>query len=218
MTSMQVGLLYESVLSDSPSLNILQIVARWRVADFDADAIGHAWQRVARRHDALRLVLNPLAEEGPSQELLADPRIDIETLDWTGFDRELASQRLSDWLETDRKQGIAMTDAPMWRVRVVRLPDCDVAMIWTFHHALLDGGGFRVVLRDLFKAYSEARTGTPEDLDPDPVPSFLRHCLDVAALDHGSARAFFARHLAGFDTPTRLAPVFAAESGQSRDD
>ncbi len=218
MTPMQLGLLYESALSDSPSLNILQIVARWPEADFDAAALFLAWQRVAARHDSLRLVLNPLADGDPTQDLIAEPRIDIEALDWTGDDRDAAGRRLAEWLETDRRQGIALSETPMWRVRAFRLPEGCVAMVWTFHHALLDGGGFRTVLGDLFKAYSEARKPRPVAVVPDPAPSFLRHCRDVAALDHGSARAFFAGHLAGFDTPNRLGEVFAAASPKTGGD
>ena len=49
--------------------------------------------------------------------------------------------------------------APLARLTLVRLGDAECRLLWTFHHAILDGRGFPVVLREVFDAYDAARAG-----------------------------------------------------------
>lgn len=210
LTPGQFGLLYESQLSGKPALNLLQVVVRFEGEALDCPSMARAWAQVTARHEALRLAFDPAAAEGPSQWLApsVDPALFLE--DWTNRDAASQDEALRDWLEDDRREGLSLKTAPCWRVTLFTL-GCDrAAMVWTFHHAMLDGNGYRRVLRDLFAVY-----------DGQSLPAlgsgFTDHARAVAALDHGPGLTFFREHLAGFDEPNQLDPIFAPSEGQTAD-
>lgn len=209
MTHSQLGLLFESQLSGKPALNVLQVLCRFEGEEPDAPALAAAWQDLAARHDVLRLQLNPLDPEGPSQSLMSGVVVDFARQDWSDQEAEVQEAALDLWLEQDRRQGIRHDCAPSWRVRLIRLQPMRSVMVWTFHHALLDGGGYRLLLRDLFALYQRRRAGGVPAPDAPGRPGFVDHCRAVAALDHGPAQDFFRRHLSGVDAPNVLDPVFA---------
>lgn len=209
MTSCQVGLLAESLLSGKPALNVLQVVVRFTGEEVDASALRAAWADLAARHQVLRLSLSPLDPAGPHQILHPEVKIAFETQDLAAC--AAPGDALPVWLEQDRRRGAASDRAPGWRVCLLGLGPGRKAMVWTFHHALLDGGGYRLLLRDLFRLYQIRRQGQVPAPPMPGQPDFLDHCRAVAALDHGPSQEFFRRHLAGFDTPNRLDPVFSPD-------
>lgn len=212
MTPSQVGLLVESLLSGKAALNVLQVLAHFDGETVDAAALRAAWGDLAARHQVLRLSLHPLDPAGPHQTAHPSVQIDYEHLDWTGSPAADPDALLDEWLEQDRRQAVPTEMAPCWRVRLIDLPGGGrQVMVWTFHHALLDGGGYRILLRDLFALYQAHRDGGALPQAGPAQPGFLDHCRAVAALDHRPAQEFFRQHLAGFDTPNALDPVFAPD-------
>lgn len=227
MTPTQAGLIIESQLSDRPALNIVQITARFDGAAPDADAMLGAWRAMAARHDTLRLSMQMLDPAGPHQRAVPEIEVDFARLDLAGPE----DTALEDWLEADRRQGVRIEHAPAWRVRLISLGKGDArdaggegdkrnegraVMVVTFHHALLDGGGYRLLLHEFFTAYAALRKGHEPRFDA-PAPAFLDHCAALSELDHAPGLEYFRQHLSGFDTPNRLDPVFAA-SGEADPD
>lgn len=206
LTQGQIGLLLESDLAGKPALNVLQVVVRFGGEPPDPLGLQQAWHQVAQRHDVLRLVVQPLAASGPHQRLMPEAEVDFQAI--------VLSGTLSDWLEADRRRGADVTARPNWRVRLLT-GEGPAAMVWTFHHALLDGGGYQLLLREVFALHDARQRGESVTLPP-PI-SFLDHCDALAQLDHTAARAYFREHLAGFDSPNRLAEVFRPPQGQTAD-
>ncbi|MCT4332750.1 amino acid adenylation domain-containing protein [Paracoccus sp. YLB-12] len=206
LTPTQIGLLAESTLSGKPALNLLQIVIRFEGEQLDEAAIRAAWQDLASRHQALRLSLSPLDPSGPRQFLHSHVDADVQAIDWTDMTRDAQEVEFQNWLEEDRRRSVACDWAPCWRVRLFWLASGSAIMVFTFHHALLDGGGYRILLRDLFQLYAAHRDGLP--LPERAGPDFADHCHALTMIDHDPARRFFREHLSGFETPNALDPVF----------
>ena len=209
MTPSQVGLLAESVLSGKPALNLLQIIARFQGEAVDEPAMRAAWQAMASRHPALRMSMDPLNPAGPRLTFHPAIEVDFAVLDWSHVPESRHEARLAEWIEQDRRQAVICDCAPCWRVRLIKCADDQATIVWTFHHALLDGSGYRIILRDMFDLYE----GCCADRSPPNVasdkPDFVTFCDAIAALDHTDAKIFFRDHLSGFDTPNRLDPIFA---------
>lgn len=211
MTHSQLGLLFESQLAGKPALNVLQVVARFDAEQVDADRLEAAWKQLAARHDVLRVRMNPLDPDGPSQDFLPEIQVDFAGQDWFDQPQDTQDEAFGLWLEQDRRQGIRHDGAPAWRVRLIHLAPMRSAMIWTFHHALLDGGGYRLLLDELFDIYDAVQ----DPSNPVTGPGFVDHCRAVATLDHSAARSFFRQQLQGFDSPNALDPVFAPSPSKS---
>ena len=74
-------------------------------------------------------------------------------------------------------------------------------IVWTFHHALLDGRSFPLVLREVFALYGAAAPGARPTCRSASVPRVhrVRRGLDLAA-----AEAYWRTYLSGFTAPTPL--------------
>ncbi|SDW11522.1 non-ribosomal peptide synthetase [Roseicitreum antarcticum] len=209
LTPAQAGLLLQSALSGIPALNVIQIVARFEGEDVNPRFMAQAWQAMADRHPALRLAIDAGAEEGPQQSVLPSVSVQMTTHDWshrTVGDQENA---LAHWLAADKTRGAAVDAVPNWRVAWLRLGARRSVLVWTFHHAVLDGTSFRLVLDDLFTVYDGLCNRRAARLAPLPAaPGFLDHCDAVAAQDKSAAVAHFRALLSGFDAPNALPATF----------
>ncbi len=107
---------------------------------------------------------------------------------------------------------------PLWRIVLVRLAVDDHRLVWTSHHALLDGRSRRLVLGELFALYEGSRRG--RDLSLGRPPPFGEHARWLAARDHGVSEGHWRGLLAGFHAPTPLpmarpSPAALAEEEES---
>ena len=184
---------------------VQQIVCRL-AEPIDVARLRDAWDWTARRHPALRTSFlwrnldRPRQRVTPSIPLPFDVR---EVRERSRLEREAALER---FLELDRERGFDLGEAPLFRLTHFVHAPADHVLVWTFHHVILDGRSHTLVLRDAFERYDRG-----DDYAPAPPRPFREHCEHVAARDVEPARAFWRRHLSGFDEATPL-PVPAAHS------
>ena len=98
------------------------------------------------------------------------------------------------------------TTPPLFRLTLIRRGPADFVLVWTFHHALLDGRSHRFVLEEAFAAYEAFRDGSYPSLLP--VRPFPEHVEWLRQQDPAAAEQYWRGVLAGFETPTPL-PVVA---------
>ncbi|MCU0816652.1 MAG: amino acid adenylation domain-containing protein [Cypionkella sp.] len=197
LTPAQIGLLYESVLADRPWINLEQIVVRLPKAP-RAEALHQAWRDTATRHEALRLIFDLHAADGPTQSLLPDPRLDLRHVDLSAQSDPAAEAQLAAFLAQDRAKGVAFGATPPWHVTLVRLPQDRAAMVWTIHHALIDGQSMALVLQDLFAHLDGSPAPAPA------APSLAQYLANRAAKPLSGAKAHFSTLLDGFAAPNAL--------------
>ena len=149
-------------------LNIEQVVCRTTEA-LNLPAFQIAWQAVMDHHPALRVGFSRDEHEEPQQEIHSPLKMPVVAEDR----RQLApSERESffeAWVEQDRQKNFNLSAAPLMRVTVLRFSDDAVTWVWTFHHILLDGRSFMLVLEDFFACYEAACAGKTATL-PERTP------------------------------------------------
>ena len=84
MTSMQMGLIYESTLVDQPWVNLEQIVCRLNDEPMQVEAMRAAWTSLAARHEALRCVFRWQGLDQPMQFVLDAPPVILKDVDLSG--------------------------------------------------------------------------------------------------------------------------------------
>ncbi|MFE3837883.1 non-ribosomal peptide synthetase [Pseudogemmobacter sonorensis] len=211
LTPSQIGLLFESRLAGKPGLNQLQVVVHLAAGPVSTPALRAAWDHVTAHHAALRLSLSPLAETGPVQTPVAALVPDFAEIPLPGRDSPEAEIRA--WIAADQADPPDPTRWPAWRVRLLRPARGAPVMVWSFHHALLDGGGYRLILQELLDSYAALRDGRAPPLLRSAGDGFLAHCARIETMDHAAGRRFFQAHLAGFDSPSALPGVLAPPPG-----
>ncbi len=200
LTPMQQGMLFETIALRRPWTNLQQIVCRLD-HDLDVDRLAAAWAAAQDRHPVLRSRFDWRRGDEPRQLIgeAGDPAtvVPLAVEDWSDVDEPEAPLRT--WLADDRRRGVDPEQAPVQRLQAIHLGGRRAVLVWTFHHALLDGRSFTRVLEDVFDHYD---TGSMSE--PGLEAPFARHAQAMAERLLEPERDYFAQLLKGVQGPTEL--------------
>lgn len=201
LTPMQQGMVFETIGQRRPWTNLQQIVCRLHET-IDIPRLTEAWAAAQTVHPVLRsgFVLN----DGPMPTQVIEPAapIPFDQHDWSVLQAEDRETRLSGWLAHDRSRGIDLRRAPCQRLTLFSLAADDDVLVWTFHHALLDGRSFTLVLEDVFDHYDGLNRERPPS--PGTRRSFAEHAGAVQDRPQEPEHHYFATLLDGVTGPTVL--------------
>ncbi|MEM7274427.1 MAG: condensation domain-containing protein, partial [Actinomycetota bacterium] len=195
-TALQAGMFFHAEANPGTGVDIEQISIEFD-EPLDLPRFLEAWATVFRRHRILGSTFAWDASGRPITTIGHPFSLPVRVEDWRGEaapvdtqTAEAAAERLIDF---------DLANGPLHRLVVAELSNGRWWVLWTFHHAILDGRSFPLVLREIFDRYddgpSAAATARPD------VGRFLRV---IAEQDHGDGPAFWRRLLAGFETPNTL--------------
>jgi len=201
LSAMQQGMLFHSLLAPGAGVDIEQLVCELHEV-LDVAALRQAWQRVLARHPVLRTNFRWQGLDVPQQEVHPAVELPWEEQDWRDVPPDEREKRLAAFLISDRRRGFDMTRAPLLRLTLFHWDDADSRLIWTFHHALLDGRSFAPALQEVFTFYEAFRRGEEMKLPP---PRPYRDYIDwLQRQDFLKDENFWRQTLKGFAAPTPL--------------
>ncbi|WNF28008.1 amino acid adenylation domain-containing protein [Streptomyces sp. C11-1] len=166
-------------------------------------------EALLRRHDNLRACFPDRTGGDPVQVIPATAAVGWREIDLTGLtgperDAELARVSEAEW-----RGRFDIRRSPLVRFTVVRIDDTGPVrhrLLWSVHHALVDGWSMAIFAQELFTLY--ARGAAPDAL-PEVTP--YRGYVDwLSARDDEAARTAWKAVLSGIEEPTRL-----VQSGRS---
>lgn len=201
---MQQGMLIHSIGEEGAYVQ--QIVCSVGES-LDVPLFRSAWQRVLDRHPVLRSSFHWEGVEEPFQEVHRDLECPFKNEDWRAVTPESQQERLQSYLRADRQRGFESAKAPLLRVALFRLADCDYRIVWTFHHALLDGRSDFLVLKEVFDLYDASCDG--QEFELKQLRPFSDYIERLAGLDFTKAEAFWRQRLHGITAP----PVLGESAG-----
>ena len=192
-------MLFHALDAEGSGVDLEQVVATLE-EPLDVAAFRQAWERVVARHAILRTAFRWEGLLEPRQEVYDRAEFSCEQLDWRAVPPHARAERLAGYLALDRRRGFDLAKAPLMRLMLAEEGVSRWTLVWTFHHALLDGRSFPLVLREVFGAYEAAQAGQPWDA-PRPRP-YRDYIAWLRSQDLGPAEAFWRNALAGFRAPT----------------
>jgi natural product biosynthesis luciferase-like monooxygenase protein len=164
LSSMQQGMLWNSIPSQQSGYYIEQVVAhlqeavRWPV-------LLQCWQAVIERESVLRTSFHLDSSNQFQQVVHQQVKIPVFQYDLRGLSRVEKTKKLDRFLPNDRAQGFDIAVPPLMRLTLFQLDEAEYQMVWTFHHALLDGRSIAIVLQDVFALY-DRYPGGQNDIQP----------------------------------------------------
>jgi amino acid adenylation domain-containing protein len=214
LSPMQQGMVFHSAYDPAAGFYLQQMICTLR-EDLDVTALHKAWQYVVQRHSILRTTFRWEAE-APLQEVHDTVMLDLNEQDWRGRSRSEQAASLEEFLKADRRQGFELTKPPLMRLALFQLAAVEYQLVWTFHHALLDGRSHHLVLREVFDSYEAFQSGRRPELN---APRSYRDYIEwLARRDASDDEPFWRRKLAGITSSTSLEfggpPAATNESGQ----
>ncbi len=201
LSPMQQGMLFHHLVAARSGVDIQQLVVHL-LEEVDASRLEAAWQWLVRRHDILRARFVWEGIEQPAQEIAAEVSVPFKVEDARHLSEHDQRERLASFLKADRLRGFELNSAPMLRLTLFQWREASFTFVWTFHHALLDGRCYPMLLREVFEAYAELAQG---DIASRKVPPSYRQYIDWLQ-QHGpaEARSYWKELLTGFFAPTPL--------------
>ena len=195
----QAGMLYHAISEAHTGVDIEQIVITLRER-VDEALFVRSWNEVVQRHAILRTRFRWEGIPEFRQEVVEHARLPVTSVDWSLLETAEQQRRSAAQLAADRREDFDLTHAPAMRLFIARLGSEDHRIIWTFHHALLDGRSFPGVLREVFEIYTALQRAEPARLSE---PRAYREYIDWhRSLDLGGAEAHWRAALLGFHAAT----------------
>jgi amino acid adenylation domain-containing protein len=134
----------------------------------DEAAFVEAWRHLVRRHAVMRTVFRE--REGRPMAVVQDEvRFDVPVLDLTDRAPADADAELRELTGRDQTIPFSLTEGPLLRVWLVRLPDARHYCYINMHHIVTDVWSLAVMVRDLEEFYTALAAGRCPDL---PAPAY----------------------------------------------
>ncbi len=151
LSPLQEGMLFNSLIAPNSGVEIEQVICTL-AEPLDLAVFRSAWEQVVARHDSLRTCFDWTLGSSPRQHVHERVAIawHIEDMQHVAVAERTAA--LEDFLERDRRTDFTLEDAAM-RLALLTFDSQTHHCIWTFHHAILDGRSFPIVLAEVFACY-----------------------------------------------------------------
>lgn len=204
LSPMQQGMLFHSLYEQQSGVYSEQIICNLH-ENLNVSAFMQSWQRVIERHSVLRTSFFWEGSNQPVQSVYRQVKLPLKQQDWRGLSESEQENQLQAYLQNDRQRDFDLKVAPLMRLALFQLAEADYKLVWTFHHALLDGRSFVIVLKEIF-AYYEAFCQNQNCQLEKPRP--YRDYIDWRQQQSASkAEEFWRRLLQGFTAPTQVLSV-----------
>ena len=200
LSSMQREMVFKNLLGEATGVYVQQLVIGFDET-LDLSLLHRAWRVVVQRHDVLRTAFDSNGAE-PLQRVhrWADFPLKVRTLD--GLSANATQDFIEDFLQKDRAEGFAISALPLFRLNIFKHADRSHTLVWTYHHALLDGRSRLLILKEVFATYETLGIGGESRL---PAPHPFREYIDwLGHQDWTASQSFWKQTLKGFTTPTDL--------------
>jgi len=170
------------------------------------DALEAAFRVVVERHPGLRTFFD-LEAPAPIQRVRGDLSWTMVRRDISGLPDSAQDEHIAEALRLDRANLFEAGDheTPLFRMLFFLRSRDKFTLIFSFHHAIMDGWGHRVLLNQFLAAYLSIKSGvTPALGQPDPS------CREFALLQQAvrtspQASAFWKNYLAAVQSANPVA-------------
>ena len=209
---MQQGMLFHA-LRDGESGNYVNQVGL-EVRGLDPGRLRAAWHEVSARHAVLRTGFAWRELSGAAQQVVyRHVTLPFVEEDWreqaASMDRGELEAALALASQAERAKGFDLSQAPLQRVRLIRLDEGRHWLIWTHHHILLDGWSSARLVAEILQHERGNRLPAVQGRYRDYIGWLQRQDRDASA-------SFWRSALAELDEPSFLADDAGRTCGQRR--
>jgi thioesterase domain-containing protein/acyl carrier protein len=201
LSPMQQYMFFNTLCKPASGLYVEQSVYALQ-GPLNISAFERAWQQLLKRHAVLRTAFFWEDLDKPLQVVLRQVPLPLDKQDWRTLSSIEQEARLDAYLETNRRRGFVISEAPLLRLALVRTAEHTYTFIQSFHHLLLDRWSVSLVLKELFAFYEAFCQGRDLRL-PHSCP-YGNYIFWLQQQDATEAEAFWRRNLEGFTSPITL--------------
>ncbi|MDZ4870862.1 MAG: Linear gramicidin synthase subunit D [Chroococcidiopsis cubana SAG 39.79] len=158
LSPLQQGILFHSLYAPESAVYFVQL-CYFLKGNFNVVAFEQAWQEVVNRHTILRTAFYWENLEKPLQVVHREVKISLIQYDWRNLNPNESSQKLHNFLESDRTCNFDLTQPCPMRLILIRCNDDSYYLVWSKHHLILDGWSTALVLKEVVEIYQSLCQG-----------------------------------------------------------
>src|SRR5256884_1099464 len=196
LAGMQAGLLFHSQAS---GLYVEQLNFAMDGA-VQLPALIESWEQMLAAHPILRTSF--VGQEALAQAVWQRVPLPLTVIDATQLSPQEQTDLVQVSQQADRQTGFVREQAPLLRLTMFRLGAEHHQLVWSFHHAILDGWSVSLLLQEFFARYQALAQGSQPRL-PAGRP-YRDYIAWLQQQDQAEAQAFWQKQLAGFTASTPL--------------
>jgi len=201
LSPIQQGIFFHSVSTQESGVYCIQLRLRLR-GQMDVMAFKRAWQQAVSRHTVLRTSFHCETVDKPLQVVRRQVELAMAEHDCRGLSPTERQSRLADYLDTDRRRGFDLKEAPLMRLALFQMADDEREFVWSHHHLILDGWATSVLLKEIFSYYEASTNG--RRLNQAPARPYSDYIAWLQRQDMSRAEGFWREWLKGVTAPTQL--------------
>jgi len=208
LAPVQESMLFNHFYSPAAGVDVEQLVV-YLPERLDTLAFKAAWQAVIDANPLLRTSFSWESGYVPYQHVSSRAAMPWQERDEREARATGQALSLKRFLQDDRRSGLDLSKAPLMRGTLLRLDDEAFYFVWTFHHAVLDGRSFPMVLNDVFAKYEAEKTGGEIALPK--RPPYRDFVAWHGQQNWSQAAEHWRRTMRGFSSPTSLVAAIHPE-------
>ncbi|QQF62273.1 surfactin non-ribosomal peptide synthetase SrfAC [Bacillus mojavensis] len=202
LSPMQEGMLFHTILNPGQSFYLEQITMKVK-GDFNIKCLEESMNVIMDRYDVFRTVFIHEKVKRPVQVVLKKRQFHIEEMDLTHLPESEQTDKINEYKAQDKIKGFDLTrDIPM-RAAIFKKADNSFEWVWSYHHMILDGWCFGIVVQDLFKVYNALREQKPYSLPP--VKPYKEYIKWLEKQDKQASLRYWHEYLEDFEGQTTFA-------------
>jgi amino acid adenylation domain-containing protein/non-ribosomal peptide synthase protein (TIGR01720 family) len=204
-TPMQQGLLYHSIAQQNGDGGMYVTQRRLTLTGkLDVERLRAVWQHAVERHDILRTRFE-WRDDAAWQVVERNIALPFGVHDSRDETLAVYETRLATWMHDDLARGFDPARAPLTRIDLFARPDGAHDLVWTTHHALLDGWSAARLLAETGDAYRAVDSASTARQLATPYRAYIEW---LAAQE--DARDWWCAAAAACDDPALLTTSVAA--------
>lgn len=170
------------------------------------------WDNILERHTILRTSIYYRGLKKPVQTVNRKVSLPLEILDWRKMGSGEQEALLEQLTDTCRATDYRLDQAPLMRLSLILNSDTSFSIWWRFHHMIMDGWAFTVVLWDFLNLYRCCMKGeqAPALLPGYPYKEYVAY---LKQRDTGEEEQFWKDYLRDFVPQKPLSKLAAPVPG-----
>ncbi|WP_414526541.1 condensation domain-containing protein [Nodularia chucula] len=145
------------------------IAISWQLTgNLNIPALFASLQKIIDRHESLRTAF-PSQEGKPYQEIFSRVNLELPVIDLQSLPPQQQTLAAENLAKLEASQPFDLTQAPLMRVKLIRLTPHQTTLLLTLHHIIADGWSRGILLRELAICYRALIKGEKPSLPGLPI-------------------------------------------------
>lgn len=196
LSPMQEGMLFHTLHHQEKGFYVEQMDMNVK-GTLRHDLLERSMNIIVERYDIFRTVFLHERVKRPVQVVLKERPFTLDVVDLQDLSEDEQLERIEKFKQQDQLRGFDLSKDSLMRASVFQTGPASYRWIWSYHHILLDGWCFGLVVQELFAIYHALLHDVPYKLEP--VKPYKEYIQWLEKQDKQASLQYWQQSLAGFD-------------------